>query len=80
MLRSPLGRRVGVVVHLTSVVTFKLLWQKVRFMGLIAVPGMTFHAEMCQLIKYLPHNNSQTEALKQNSEYSCHLPMQYKMV
>ena len=32
----------------------------------IAVPGTSFHAEIGQLIKYSPHNNSQTEALKQN--------------
>ena len=32
----------------------------------IAVPGTSFHAEIGQLIKYSPHNNSQTESLKQN--------------
>ena len=66
MLRSPLGRRVGAVAKPTSVVTLKLLWEKVGFMGLIAVPGMSILAEMCHLIKYSPHNNSQTETFMQN--------------
>ena len=64
--QAALNHRVGAVAPTMPVMTFKLLWQKVGFMGLMAVPGMSFHAEIDQLIIYSPHNNSQTETLKQN--------------
>ena len=64
MPRSAIGWWVGGGGPSTSHMAFKLLWRKVRFVGLIAVPGRNTFDEKCTLIKYSLHNNSQTETFR----------------